>query len=74
MSLMPVYLDFAQVRNPGRAVAFTPVREALAALPRRLDEAKFAASFYIDCPADMDGLTAAGLHRPGRRNPGPVQK
>jgi hypothetical protein len=58
---MPVYLDFARALNPRQAAAFNPVREALAALPRRLDEAKFAASLSMDCPVDMDDLTATAL-------------
>jgi hypothetical protein len=58
---LTAYLDFARTLNPGRAAEFAPVREALAAFLSRMNQARFDASVYIDCPADMDGLTAAAL-------------
>ncbi|MDR1374988.1 MAG: hypothetical protein LBJ24_08460 [Treponema sp.] len=58
---LAAYLDFAQALNPGRAAAFSPARGAIAALPRRMDQARFEASFYIDCPVDMDGVVEAAL-------------
>ncbi|MDR1221166.1 MAG: LPP20 family lipoprotein [Treponema sp.] len=56
-----VYLDFARTLDPGRAAAFDPVRQAVAALPQRMNQAKFEASVYIDCPVDLDGATGAAL-------------
>jgi hypothetical protein len=58
-----LYLDFARSLHPERAAAFNPVREAAAALPQRLDEAKFEASLYIESPVDMDGVIVAALTR-----------
>ena len=58
---MLVYLDFAQTLHPARAAAFAPVRAAIAALPQRINQAKFEASVYVDCPVDMDGSVTAAL-------------
>jgi hypothetical protein len=58
---LTAYLNFAGVLNPERAAAFGPVREAAAALPQRLNQAKFEASLFLDCPVDMDGITAVAL-------------
>jgi hypothetical protein len=55
------YLDFAQALNPGRTAAFSRVRSAIAALPQRMNQAKFEASVFIDCPVDLDGATVAAL-------------
>jgi hypothetical protein len=58
---LTAYLTFAGVLNPERAAAFRPVREAVAALPQRLNQAKFEASLFVDCPVDLDGMTATAL-------------
>jgi hypothetical protein len=55
------YLDFAQTLNPARAAAFSPVREAIAALPQKLSRARFDAGVRVECPADMDGLVTTAL-------------
>jgi hypothetical protein len=55
------YLDFAQTLHPARAAAFSPAREAIAALPQKTSRARFDASVFIDCPVDRDGIVLAAL-------------
>jgi hypothetical protein len=61
LAALIVYLDFARILHPARAAAFSPARDAIAALPQRMNQAKFDASVYVDCPVDMDGVTLAAL-------------
>ena len=61
VAALPAYLDFAQTLHPLRAAAFAPARAATAALPQRINQAKFDASVYVDCPVDLDGGVAAAL-------------
>jgi hypothetical protein len=61
IAALTAYLNFAGVLNPQQAAAFRPVREAAAVLPQRLNQAKFEASLFVDCPVDMDGMTVTAL-------------
>jgi hypothetical protein len=58
---MTAYLNFAGTLSPEQAAAFRPAREAAAALSQRLNQAKFESTLSLDCPVDMDGITAAAL-------------
>jgi hypothetical protein len=60
---MLAYLDFAQILSPVRTAALSPVRDAIAALSQKTDQARFDASVRIECPVDMDGIILAALTR-----------
>jgi hypothetical protein len=55
-------LMLGQMLHPSRMNAvFAPARAAIAALPREINEAKAAASLFIDCPVDLDDIIRAAL-------------
>jgi hypothetical protein len=53
-----------QILNPARMnAAFSAMRDELAALPQKTDEARRNAGVYIDCPTDFESIIANAFSR-----------
>ncbi|GHV11309.1 hypothetical protein FACS189491_02310 [Spirochaetia bacterium] len=55
------YLNFAQVLHPRKAQAFDEIRALISSIPQRIEQSRINAGIFIDCPLDLDGITAAAL-------------
>jgi hypothetical protein len=55
------YLNFAQILHPRKAQAFDEIRSFISNIPQRIEQARINASIFVDCPVDLDGITAAAL-------------
>jgi hypothetical protein len=52
------YFRFAEMLNPVRARSFSDASDLISAIPQRLEQSRANASIFVECPIDLDGMTA----------------
>jgi hypothetical protein len=55
------YLNFAQILHPRNAQRYDEIRSFIASIPQRIERSRANAGIIVDCPVDLDGITAAAL-------------
>jgi hypothetical protein len=55
------YFRFADMLNPVRARSFSDASDLISAIPQRLEQSRTNASIFVECPIDLDGMTATAL-------------